>query len=195
MAVVAICDACVLHPAPLRDLLIRLAQAGLVRARWTERILDECFDGVLRQRPDLRPSALERTRQLMRQALPECLVSGYEDGIDCLARPDPDDRHVLAAAIHAGAGVIVTSNLRDFPARALAPHQIEARHPDEFVLERIDAAPGLVQQVLTEQAGALRNPPRSVEELLGTLHAAGLVRSVAKLRVLREDASRSKPRS
>ena len=184
MPFIVVYDACVLHPAPLRDLVIRIANTGVVRARWSARILDECFRSILAQRPDLKPEALARTRELMNQAVPDCLVEGFEAVIDGLTLPDPEDRHVLAAAIRAGAQAIVTTNLRDFPAEALGPYHIEAKHPDDFVIETIDLAPALVVQVLTEQAGALKNPPRTVPDLLRTLHDLGLVQSVAKLREL-----------
>ncbi|MEK6606987.1 MAG: PIN domain-containing protein [Myxococcota bacterium] len=182
MAFIVLYDACVLHPAPLRDLLIRIANTGVVRARWSERILDECFRSILAQRPDLKPEALARTRELMNDAVPDGLVEGFENLIDGLSLPDPDDRHVLAAAIRTGAQVIVTANLQDFPADALAPYHLEAKHPDDFVLETIDLAPALVAQVLTEQAAALKNPPRTVADMLRTLHDLRLVQSVARLR-------------
>lgn len=95
----AVYDACVLYPAPLRDLLLRLALTDLFRARWTDRIHEEWIRSVLENRPDLKPEQLERTRQLMNQAVPDCLVTGYEGLIDQLELPDPDDRHILAAAI------------------------------------------------------------------------------------------------
>ena len=108
MAFIVLYDACVLYPAPLRDLLIRVAKTGVVRARWTDAILDECFRNILEQRPDLKPEALKRTRELMTQAVPDCLVTGFETLIDSLTLPDRDDRHVLAAAIRVGAQAIVT---------------------------------------------------------------------------------------
>jgi hypothetical protein len=184
MAFVVLYDACVLYPAPLRDLLIRIANTGIVRARWSETILDECFRSILEQRPDLKPEALHRTRELMKKAVPDCLVRGFDALIDGLTLPDANDRHVLAAAIRAGAQAIVTFNLSDFPDEKLAPYNVEAKHPDDFVLDTVDLAPGLVTKVLSEQAGALRNPPRTVGELLDTLRSIGLVRSVAKLREL-----------
>jgi hypothetical protein len=85
---------------------------------------------------------------------------------------------------NAGAQTIVTFNLKDFPDAKLAPYDIEAQHPDEFVLDTIDLAPGTVTQVISEQAAALKNPPRSIGDLLDTLREQGLVRSVAKLREL-----------
>jgi len=97
VALVVIYDACVLHPAPLRDFLLRIALTRVVRARWTEEILDECFESVLRQRPDLNAKSLRRTRDLMTAAVPDCMVTGYEGLTAGLRLPDPDDRHVLAA--------------------------------------------------------------------------------------------------
>lgn len=184
MAFVVLYDACVLYPAPLRDLLLRIALAGVVRARWSEEILDECFRNILENRPDLTDERLSRTRELMNAAVPDCIVSGYEELIEGLSLPDPDDRHVLAAAIHAGAQVVVTFNLKDFPGRALGPYSIEAKHPDDFVLETIDLAPGLMIQVLAEQAAGLKNPQRTILELLETLREQGLPSSVARLREL-----------
>jgi predicted nucleic acid-binding protein len=174
----------VLYPAPLRDLLVRLANAGVVRARWSEAILNECFRNIFEHRPDLKLESLRRTRELMTRAVPDCMVAGFEELIDGLVLPDPNDRHVLAAAIRSGAQAIVTFNLSDFPTDRLATYNIDAKHPDDFVIDTIDLSPGAVAKVIAEQAGALRNPPRSVPELLDTLRDQGLVRSVAKLREL-----------
>ena len=88
MAFVVIYDACVLYPAALRDFLLRVARTGIVRARWSEKILDECFEAIVRERPDLKPEALERTRVLMREAIPDCIVSGHENLIDELSLPE-----------------------------------------------------------------------------------------------------------
>lgn len=183
MARLVIYDACVLHPAPLRDLLIRLARVGLVQARWTEAILDECFRSIVRRRPEL-AKALERTRALMIVAVPDSLVVGYEHLVDTLALPDVDDRHVLAAAIQAGADLIVTANLADFPPEVLSVHGVEAKHPDLFVLELVESAPALVLTVLVRQAADLQNPPRTRDDLLDMLEAIGLPLSVTRLREL-----------
>jgi predicted nucleic acid-binding protein len=180
--VTAVYDANVLYSAPLRDLLIRLAQTGLVRARWTETIHDEWLRNVLKTNPQLSPERLARTRTLMNEAVRDCLVFGYEDLIDSLTLPDPDDRHVLAAAIRAGAEVIVTYNLTDFPAETLARFDIEAQHPDDFLVSLLDLAPGVVCAAVKRQRESLRNPPKSGEELLITLEGQGLTQAVARLR-------------
>lgn len=184
--VTAVYDANILYPAPLRDLFIRLAQGGLVRARWTETIHDEWLRNVLKDNPQLSPERLARTRTLMNEAVRDCLVSGYEDLIDSLSLPDPDDRHVLAAAIRASAEVIVTYNLKDFPAEIMARFDIEALHPDEFLVSLFDLAPGLVCAAVKRQREGLHNPARTAEELLATLESQGLTQAVARLRQFAE---------
>jgi hypothetical protein len=184
MAFTVVYDACVLYPAPLRDLLIRIANTGLVRARWTDMILDECFESILEHRPDLNANALARTRKLMTEAVPDCLVGGYEELIEGIDLPDPDDRHVVAAAIRCGAQVIVTFNLDDFPADRLDRYNLEGQHPDDFVLNSLDLSPGMVVRAIEEQLASLRKPPVDLRALLDTLRSLGLVQSVARLREL-----------
>ncbi|MES1260200.1 MAG: PIN domain-containing protein [Acidobacteriota bacterium] len=169
-------------PPPLRDLFIRLAQTGIVRARWTETIHDEWVRNVLRDNPQIPAERLARARSLMNEAVRDCLVHGYEDLINSLTLPDPNDRHVLAAAIRGGAEFIVTCNLKDFPGEMLARFDIEARHPDDFLLSLIDAAPGPVCSALKRQREGLHNPPRTADELLVTLESLGLPQAVARLR-------------
>ncbi len=184
MAFVVVYDACVLYPAPLRDLLLRIARAGLVQAKWTEAILDECFRSILKVRPELKADALRRSRELMNRAVPDCIVIDYEDLIDSLVLPDRDDRHVLAAAIRAGSQMIVTFNLRDFPTRTLRRYGVEARHPDDFVIDQIGLASAAIINAVIEQARALKRPTQTIPEVLDTLRGCGLVQSTAKLREL-----------
>lgn len=184
MAFVVVYDACVLYPAPLRDLLLRIALSGMVRARWTDTILDECFRNIAEQRADLSPEALARTRVLMCDAVPDCLVTNFEPLIASITLPDKNDEHVLAAAIRCGAQAIVTFNTKDFPDEALAPFGMEAKHPDEFVLDAIGLQPGIVLRVVAQQADDLKSPPVSLGHLLDTLRAGGLEQSVALLREL-----------
>jgi predicted nucleic acid-binding protein len=179
---IVVYDACVLFPAPLRDLLIRVARAGVVRAHWSDDILNESFRAILRARPRLSPENLARTRTLMNRALPDATVTGHEQLLDSFELPDPNDRHVLAAAVRIGAQVIVTFNLTDFPTTVLAPLGIEARHPDDFLLEVLDLAPGAIAAAVSEQAAALQRPPTTVVELLDTLQRQRIPRSVARLR-------------
>jgi hypothetical protein len=94
LAFTVVYDANVLYPNTLRDLLIRISQAGLVQAKWTDEILGEMVRALGRNRPDIPSDTLERLRQLMNEAVRDCLVSGYEPLIDGLKLPDPADRHV-----------------------------------------------------------------------------------------------------
>jgi predicted nucleic acid-binding protein len=131
---VVLYDANVLYPSTLRDLLIRVAQGGLVQAKWTDQILDEVFGTLTGNRPDLDSQKLARARDLMNRAVRDCLVTGYEPLIEAVDLPDPDDRHVLAAAIKVRAKVIVTRNLKDFQSAALQAWDMEAKSPDDFIL-------------------------------------------------------------
>ena len=112
---IVVLDACVLFPAGLRSLMMWLAVHEIIRPIWTDEIHDEWMRNVLNDRPDLTLEKLERTRRLMDAHAGDCLVSGYEKHISTLSLPDPNDRHVLAAAIEADADAIVTWNLKDFP--------------------------------------------------------------------------------
>lgn len=148
---VVVYDANVLYPSTLRDVLIRVGIARLVQPKWTDRILDEVFRNLRANRPDLAPARLDRTRRLMNDAIRDVAVTGYEHLIDQLDLPDTDDRHVLAAAIHAGAEVIVTRNLRDFPAEHLSAWEVQAQHPDDFLAgphqDHPDALSGIVTAI------------------------------------------------
>src|ERR1035441_10444266 len=113
--ITAFLDANVLYPALLRDILLRLASRQMFRARWSAQVHDEWMSALIRNRPDIPSARVERTRCLMDRHFQSALVEGYEHRIEGLMLPDADDRHVLAAAIHCDARIIVTTNLRDFP--------------------------------------------------------------------------------
>ena len=165
-------DACVLYPAPLRDLIMHLALADLFRAKWTEEIHAEWIRGVLANRTDLTHEQLNRTRDLMNTHVRDCLVTGYEPLIGGLSLPDPDDRHVLAAAIRSQADLILTFNLKDFPAKNLTPFGIEAQHPDNFLLNQLDLDQPRVLAAVKRQRESLKNPPKKSLEFLETLEAS-----------------------
>jgi PIN domain len=148
---------------------MRLALMDLFQARWTDQIHDEWMRNVAANRPDIMAASLARCRQLMDEHVPDCLITGYESLIPTLALPDPDDRHVLAAAIHGSAGFIVTFNLSDFPASTLEPFHIEAIHPDEFIVRLWDENPAAVLEAARLQRGGLKRPPKTADEYLTTL--------------------------
>ena len=180
-ALTVVYDANILYPAPLRDLFVRLTFTDLFRAKWTGDIHDEWTKNVLENRPDISRNQLERTRQKMDAVVEDCLVTDYESFIPSLKLPDADDRHVLAAAIAAQANVIITFNLKDFPAEVLKPYGVEAQHPDRFVSHLLDLDVNACLSVIKIQRESLQRPPVNVAELLETFERLGLSESVSKL--------------
>lgn len=179
----AVLDACVLYPAPLRDLLMQLATADLFRARWTDQIHAEWMNNLLLKRPDLKRADLERVRDLMNLHARDSLVSGHEALIELVQHcPDANDRHVIAAAYHCRADAIVTFNLRDFPAAALAPYGLEVIHPDDFVRYQLDLDLARVLEAVRTCRARLKKPPKSVQDYLDTLEAQTLPKTAGELR-------------
>lgn len=157
-------DANVLFPFTLRDTLLRAAEAEFFQLYWSEQILEETRTNLVETRTTTAAKA-KRLVQQMEVAFPEAMVTGHEDLVDAM-KNDPKDRHVVAAAVKAGAQVIVTSNLKDF--RGL-PEGIEAQSPDDFLANLFELDPDAMVEVLQDQAADLRNPSVTFEQLLGGL--------------------------
>jgi predicted nucleic acid-binding protein len=181
---IALLDANVLWPAALRCILVRAALRGLFRPVWTERILEEMAHSLQRE-GRAHPDRIARTVRLMKESVPHALVEGYETLIPVMQN-DPKDRHVLAAAVRAGAGTIVTNNVRDFPNDSRVPYDMAVHTPDEFLLDLLDLNQTVMAEVLVEQAAQLRRPPmttrqvvegmaRLVPDFCETVLASGLV--------------------
>lgn len=175
----AFLDACVLVPVALADTLLRLAEAGLFRPLWSDRVLDEMVDAIGAIHPELASGAARSRADAMQAAFEDARVTGWEDVVAGIVLPDPDDRHVVAAALRGRADVIVTANVRDFPTKALEPMGIEVLHPDEFLLNQLDLAPDATIAVLQRQADAARRPAITPEVLLGHLARCGVPAFVA----------------
>lgn len=178
----AVYDACVLYPATVRNVLIQLARAGLFHARWTQQIHEEWTRSLLRDKPDIGRDKLALLREQINNAVPDCLITGHESLIETLNLPDPDDRHVLAAAIHANAQVIVTTNLRHFPTDALQAHRITAQHPDQFILHLFDLDPAATTEALRLVRQRFKKPPYEPFMFADLLEHLGLPRTAAQLR-------------
>ena len=174
-------DANVLYPAPIRDVLMQLAVTGLFQAKWTTEIHQEWIEALLNNEPHRDRKALERTRDLMDACTLDCLVSDYELLIPGLTLPDPDDRHVLAAAIAGRCDAIITHNQRDFPESALSPFGIEAQHPDEFLCNQLTLAPGPFCSALKTVRARLKKPPYSAKAYLAILIQQGLIATTDQL--------------
>jgi predicted nucleic acid-binding protein len=180
----AVYDACVLYPAPLRDLLMELALTDSFRARWSEEIHQEWIRSVLKNRSDLNESQLLRTKAYMDANVRDALVTDFESLIPSLNLPDKDDCHVLAAAIRCSADVIVTFNLKDFPSDYLSTFDVEAQHPDEFILYLLDLYPVQVCSAAEKVRQRLKNPVMNPEKYLENLLRQSLPQMVSRMKEL-----------
>lgn len=167
----AVLDACVLVPITLADALLRVAEKGLYRPLWSDRILTEAQDTIEEIHPGI---DVAKRFTSMREAFDDALVTGWEELQPGIHLPDEDDRHVVATAVRGGADAIVTANLADFPAAALGPLGLEAVHPDEFLLDQADLSPPTVIQVIREQAAHTSRPPLTAQDLATLLGRAGV---------------------
>ena len=151
---VVIFDACVLYPFHLRNIVVQIAVDRLVDARWTDEIHDEWIRNLAAAVPGIPIKRLQITRKLMNDALPYATVTDYQAHLEAITLPDPDDRHVVAAAITAGASLILTWNLRDFPTKELKKHGLVRQTPDVLLTDLYEKAPDLTVASL---ANARRN--------------------------------------
>jgi predicted nucleic acid-binding protein len=161
-------DACVLVSAPVRDTLLRAADQGLYRPHWSEDILAEVRRVLVRESmtSDSQATYLVET---LREVFPEAMVEGYESLIPAMTNNE-NDRHVVAAAVSAGAQAIVTHNIRHFPDDALSSYDIEVLTPDEYLLDLHDLHPRTMRRIVHEQGEDL-NPPKSAAQICSTLSA------------------------
>lgn len=173
-------DTCVLYPATLADLILRIAESGAFRPNWSEDVLAE-LERNLAKIPTVDVENARRRVSAMRAAFPDAAVTGYEDLIEGMAC-DPKDRHVLAAAVHSDCQLVVTFNLKDFPSSALRQHHLDAVNPDDFLLDQLDLYPGLVLASLQDQVADLRRPRLTALALLASLERSGTPRFAAEVR-------------
>jgi predicted nucleic acid-binding protein len=177
----AILDANVLYPNLLRDLLISLGIAGLYSARWTEQINDEWVRNLKVNRPDL-DNKVDLIRATINKSVPDCLIEKYEAYIPTLTLPDDEDRHVLAAAIAGHADAIVTVNLKDFPKEVLAAHNIEALHPDDFIMNQLELLPREALLTIKQVRMRNKNPPIDAVDFISMIEKSGLPQTAQHIR-------------
>lgn len=160
-------DACVLFPMYLRDTLLSTADEDLYLPYWSQKILDEVIGNLVKGGTLSQEKAknLERTIKI---AFPEAMVE-VPVGLEEAMTNDPKDRHVLAAAVTAGADIIVTNNLKDFRENDLAPWNIIAQSPDEFLSDLLDEYPDSIVDLLQQQSQKYKNPPKTFTELINFL--------------------------
>lgn len=167
----ALFDTNVLFGFHLNDVLLALAERGLFRPLWSDRILEELRRNLIDYGIDV--ARVARRIAAMEGTFPDASVSGYEELIDTMTC-DPKDRHVLAAAVRANAEVLVTFNLKDFPHTSLDGYDIEVVHPDKFLLDQLDLYPGLTAGALKQLVADYSRPEISMDDLLVRLSDAGV---------------------
>jgi predicted nucleic acid-binding protein len=172
---VAVFDACILYPFHLRNIVVQTAVDRLVEARWTDEIHEEWIRNLTAGTPAISFERLQTTRRLMNDALPAATVSGYRDHIPVVSLPDPDDRHVVAAAIAASASTILTWNLRDFPVRELKKFGLRRETPDAFLADLYDKIPNLTVGSLANARRNLSKTRVSASEFIHILNNQKLV--------------------
>jgi hypothetical protein len=184
---VAIYDACILYPFHLRNVVVQGAVDGLVDARWTDAIHDEWTRNLVANTSGLSIERLEVTKRLMNAALPDATVAGYEKHIRAINLPDPDDRHVAAAAIEAGASMIVTWNLRDFPVVELKKHGLMRLSPDALLVGLYEQAPDMTVASLAHARRNLSQSRVSALDFIGILRDQKLGRLAAHIEKHRDE--------
>jgi len=164
----------VLYPFHLRNIIVQAAVDGLFQARWTHHIHSEWIRNLAEDAPAIPLARLEATRDMMNLALPGATVSNYQVHLPKVVIPDPDDRHIVAAGIAAGATTILTWNLRDFPETALRPFGLRAETPDAFLTKLHAKKPDLVIGTLANARRNLRKSKVSPSGFIEILQRQGL---------------------
>jgi predicted nucleic acid-binding protein len=177
----AILDANVLYPPLIRDTLLSLAVERLYHARWSATIHAEWTRNLAKDWPELAPK-LALIVERMNASVPDCLVTHYEKLANSIELPDPDDRHVVAAAIASHADAIVTFNTKDFPATVLQPYGIEVQHPDEFLMNPLQLQEIPALRAIKKMRARWTNPARPAEELIAAFEKRGLPMTADLLR-------------
>ena len=175
---IAVLDANVLYPAPLRDFLLNLAEQNCYNPKWTNEIHQEWIKNLLLNRKDLKLKQLTRTVNLMNGAFPFSEVINFTSIIPKLELPDQNDRHILAAGIKSKADYIVTNNLKDFPNSYLKQFDIQSISPDNFVMKLFNENSRKVNEALENQLNSLKNPPMTKSQLKIKLMKNGLTKTM-----------------
>jgi PIN domain len=183
-ALSVVMDASVLYSIRATNLMLEAASHHLFRPQWTDDIHAEWTRSVLARRPGADPASIAKRCNDMDTYFPDACVDHYQPIIAGLDLPDPDDRHVLAAAIFCEAPLIVTFNLRHFPSTALAPKGVRAVHPDAFLINLLDQHPDAMIQSAKAVRRRLNAPPQSPDEFLAALAKAKLTGFATALRLM-----------
>jgi len=175
----ALLDACVLAGGLKRNILLSLAETGFFRPRWSDKIMEET-EGAIRKITKGKADT-SKQRSAMERAFPEARVENYEKIGRLIELPDPDDVHVLAAALESKSDVVVTENLKDFPAKTVKLFNIEAKSPDDFICDCIDLDEPRAMHTINTMRERLKRPEYHWESLTWKAEAQGLIRTASAM--------------
>jgi predicted nucleic acid-binding protein len=184
MPFIAVLDTNVLFSAPVRDLLLNMADVGLFYPIWSNEILEELTRAISSKKPGVQIDKIRYLIDEMNFAFPDAKTSNHLKLIEELMLPDADDRHVMAAAIHANANIIITFNKKDFPDDYLRKYYIEVFHPDDFISMLFEHHELQIVNAFKNQVSNLRKPPLTQLAVLEKLRICGLSKTVSKLSVV-----------
>lgn len=153
--------------------MLRMADKGAFRPLWSEKVIDEAQRALERVHSTVDPNRFRSRFRSMNEAYDDALVTGWEPLAACIRLPDPNDAHVVAAALVGRAEVIVTENTKDFPDSVLGPLGLKAVHLDEFLLDQFELSPKSASRIIVEQANAMKRPPVDTNRLLERLSRSG----------------------
>lgn len=177
----AFLDANVLHPAFLRGALLWFADARLLRPVWSQDVLAEWRRSVQKRHADMDDAKVDTAQTAFTSHFPDAEVTDYEAFIAALALPDPDDRHVLAAAIVGRCHGIITANLKHFPSETVAKFGIEVVHPDDFIVNIIDIDENKAIAACKRHREAMSRSTPTVDQYLERFEICGLIQAHQRL--------------
>lgn len=169
---IAVLDTNVIYPVIIRDMLLWFAHYDLYTPKWSKHIFDEWFEVMLRK--GVSEDEAKKRIGRMDLAFPDALVQNYENLIEYLNLPDTKDCHVLAAAIKTNAHIIVTNNIKDFPAEILAMYGLKTKTADDFLTDIIDLNQDVAVEAFREMVLYKKKPPLDEYEVLDRLRRNSL---------------------
>ena len=190
--ITAFLDACVLVPISLTNVILTAAEHGLIQPYWSPTVEDEAVKAIQEVRPALNEDRIRARFDAMDDAFEGACISGDPSTMNKHHFPDPDDKHVAAAAISAGASIIVTANLRDFPGPLMDKLGLTIMTPDELLQMLLAEDPELMVSVIVEVADALQSPTQTPNDILTALRLAGAPRFAVETRDLLRDPIKSR---
>jgi predicted nucleic acid-binding protein len=189
MPIVAVLDANVLYPAPIRDLLLHMAFLSIYQPKWSDKIQEEWTCSLLAKRSDLKKSSLKNTCKWMDTVFPDARTLKDKELKTPINLPDKNDIHIVETAINSHANYIITFNLKDFPKDELEKYDVETIHPDDFVCQMLDELPDVILKAFHNQVLLLKKPAKTADEVLTAIQRCGLPKTENKLRRLVQASS------